>query len=92
MSLLRFIPLCFFCVWLLPNMAAQSRLFYADNAGSESFKDIVQLSDGTILIAGTADDLNWIPATYVSIKLIFLYLSIVVLYVAFGIQLVQNLV
>ncbi|MEM6273548.1 MAG: hypothetical protein AAF998_29355, partial [Bacteroidota bacterium] len=47
-----------FCpAWL----SAQSRLFYAGSSGAEIFNDVVQLSDGTILIAGAADDLSWLP-------------------------------
>ncbi len=43
------------------SLTAQNSLFYAGNSGNEAFYDIVQLSDGTILIAGSADDLNWLP-------------------------------
>lgn len=34
---------------------------YAGGSGSETFYDVAQLSDGTILVAGYAQDLNWVP-------------------------------
>jgi len=43
------------------NLGAQDRSFYAGNSGNEAFYDVVQLSDGTFIIAGTADDLDWLP-------------------------------
>ncbi|MEO1626571.1 MAG: hypothetical protein AAFV25_15555 [Bacteroidota bacterium] len=43
-------------------LEAQNRSFYAGNSGSEAFYDVVQLSNGTFLIAGTADNLDWLPA------------------------------
>ncbi len=39
---------------------AQESAFYVGNAGKEVFNDVVQLSDGTILIAGAADDMEWL--------------------------------
>lgn len=43
------------------DLQSQSRLFYVGNNGNEVFHDVVQLSDGTILISGAADHLDWIP-------------------------------
>jgi hypothetical protein len=34
----------------------------AGNSGTEEFKDALELSDGTILIVGTAENLDWIAA------------------------------
>ena len=57
-------PITFLVCFLmaLNVMTAQNRLFYVGNSGVEIFNDVVQLSDGTVLIAGAADDLNWLPA------------------------------
>lgn len=38
-----------------------NKLFYAGNDGAEVFNDVVQLSNGDILVAGTADNLAWLP-------------------------------
>ncbi len=44
-------------------LQAQSPIVtYAGNGGKEVFYDVVQISDGSILVAGAADDLTWIPA------------------------------
>ena len=43
------------------NLGAQNRSFYVGNSGNEAFYDVVQLSDGTFIISGTADDLDWLP-------------------------------
>jgi hypothetical protein len=42
--------------------ASNDRVFYAGNSGRERFYGVYPLSDGTVLVAGTADDLNWVPA------------------------------
>ena len=42
---------------------AQNRVFYAGNAGREVFRDVHRLSDGSLLVAGQADSLDWIPAS-----------------------------
>ncbi|MEM1214217.1 MAG: T9SS type A sorting domain-containing protein [Bacteroidota bacterium] len=42
-------------------LPAQNQVFYAGNAGTETFEDVVQLSDGTFLLAGSADNLDWLP-------------------------------
>ena len=40
---------------------AQSNLVtYAGSTGKESFYDVTQITDGTFLVCGYADDLNWI--------------------------------
>lgn len=40
---------------------ASPRVFYAGGAGAERFNDVLALSDGTYLIAGQADSLDWLP-------------------------------
>ena len=37
------------------------RVFYAGGAGSEQIKSMIELPDRTVLVAGSADDLNWLP-------------------------------
>ena len=39
---------------------AQSLVTYAGGSGNESFNDVIQLSNGHILIIGVADDISWI--------------------------------
>ncbi len=49
---------------LSANIFSQSNIVsYAGNAGKETFYDVLQLSDGTFLVSGYADNLEWIPAT-----------------------------
>ena len=57
--------LCLF----LTSTHAQNKLFYAGNAGAEVFHDVVQLSDGSVLIAGAADGLDWVPPSVPRIDL-----------------------
>lgn len=45
--------LCFFS-------NAQNLVTYAGGSGKESFNDVIQLSNGHMLIIGVADDLSWI--------------------------------
>ncbi len=62
----------FFVVLLVisfASLAAQDRAFYAGNAGDEAFYDVVQLSDGTFIIAGVADDLNWLPGNTPTVEI-----------------------
>jgi hypothetical protein len=44
------------------SISAQNLVTYAGNSGNERFHAIVQLSNGTFLVGGSATDLNWIPA------------------------------
>lgn len=42
-------------------VASSPRVFYAGGAGAERFTDTLALSDGTLLIAGSATSLAWLP-------------------------------
>ncbi len=42
---------------------------YAGGAGNQKFMSVLQLSDGSFLIGGEADNLDWIPATATTIAL-----------------------
>jgi hypothetical protein len=41
--------------------AQNNLLTYAGGAGNERFNDVMQLSDGRVLVVGVADDLSWVP-------------------------------
>jgi hypothetical protein len=43
-------------------LAANDIVTYAGGAGSQRFKAVHELSDGTFLVGGSADDLSWLPA------------------------------
>lgn len=51
------------CIGLLNFylLQAQAIVTYAGNEGDEVFYDVMQLSNGTFLVAGSATNLNWIP-------------------------------
>ena len=38
---------------------------YAGNAGKETFYDVMQISDGTFIVSGYADNLDGIPSNVV---------------------------
>ncbi len=45
------------------NLVAQTNIVvYAGNFGKETFYDVTQISDGTFLVCGYADNLDWIPS------------------------------
>jgi hypothetical protein len=52
----------FLCPKLGFSQSSQNLVAYAGGTGRETFFDIAQLSDSTFLVAGEADDLNWISA------------------------------
>lgn len=47
-------------IFLSPT-SAQNILTYAGNSGRERFNDVVELSNGKVLVAGQADNLSWLP-------------------------------
>lgn len=52
-----------FLLWTLsiPVLAQNHTVYLAGGSGNESFNDVIQLSNGQFLVAGTADDLQWLP-------------------------------
>jgi hypothetical protein len=48
---------------VLSPVQAQNLVTYAGSVNKERFNDVHVLSDGTILVAGAANDLDWISAT-----------------------------
>lgn len=54
--------LIFLLLFGVPSgVMGQNQSFYIGDDGSEAVYDVVQLSDGTFLLAGVADNLDWIP-------------------------------
>ncbi len=52
------------------NIQAQTNLaMYAGNGGKETFYDVMQITDGTFLVCGYADNLNWIDNSVPKIQL-----------------------
>jgi Secretion system C-terminal sorting domain len=43
-------------------LSAQNLVTYAGGSGKERFHSVIQLSNGNVLVSGSATDLNWIPA------------------------------
>lgn len=53
----------FFVMFSCKSLLSQHNIVtYAGNAGKETFYDVTQITDGTFLICGYADNLDWIPA------------------------------
>ena len=58
----------FNCLWLLlllgcqPLFAQNHLATYAGGSGKETFNDVIQLSNGHILVIGVADNLDWLAA------------------------------
>ncbi|MBL7719852.1 MAG: T9SS type A sorting domain-containing protein [Flavipsychrobacter sp.] len=60
-----------FALLLCANVAyGQANLVtYAGNAGKETFYDVMQITDGTFLVCGYADNLNWLSNAIPKIQL-----------------------
>ena len=63
MKLLNHLGGLLMCFSALSLSAQNSRLFLAGGAANEKFNTIFQLSDSTLLVAGEAENFNWIPAS-----------------------------
>ena len=57
---LRILNVLTFCL-LAFSIHSQNLVTYAGGSGKERFNAVMQLSNGTVLVAGGAEDLNWIP-------------------------------
>ncbi len=55
--------LLFFFIFSARLQAQTNVVTYAGNAGKETFYDVMEISNGTFLVCGYADNLNWIPST-----------------------------
>ena len=56
--------MCCGLLWFMTShqpLAAQNLVFYLDADDSTRFHDALRLSDGTLLLAGQAADLGWLP-------------------------------
>jgi PKD repeat protein len=60
-----------FLLLLCASVKAQMRnlVTYAGNSGNERFYSVIQLSDSTYLVSGTADNLKWLPAGTTTISM-----------------------
>lgn len=61
--------LLFFLLFALRSSAQTDIVTYAGNNGKETFYDVTQITDGSFLVCGYADDLNWINAGVQRIQL-----------------------
>lgn len=57
------ILLCIVFSFTVATVGAQNLVTYAGSAGRDRFTDVVQLSDGTFLLRGGAEDLSWVSIT-----------------------------
>lgn len=58
-------------VWINTCFAQVNIVSYAGNSGKETFYDVTELSDGTFLVCGYAEDLNWISPSVPRIQLTY---------------------
>lgn len=58
-----------FLLLLTINAGAQNLVTYAGNSGKETFYDVLELSDGTFLVCGYAENLDWIDPTVTKVEL-----------------------
>jgi PKD repeat protein len=66
---MRFLATVFFMLGFVCLASAQNLVTYAGNSGDERFYSVVQLSDSSYLVAGTADNLNWLPSGTSSVSM-----------------------
>ena len=60
---MKIVFIVYLLIFSLNTTLAQSDLVtYAGNNGKECFYDVMQISDGTFLVCGYADDLDWIDS------------------------------
>lgn len=53
---------CIFVFLLTWHATAQQNMVtYAGSSGKETFYDVMQITDGTFIVCGFSEDLNWIP-------------------------------
>ena len=59
---MKSITYCLFVILSIGSIAQQNIVTYAGNSSKETFYDVVQLSDGTFLVTGYCENLDWIEA------------------------------
>jgi len=70
MKIIKQLSLNLLFILVALNVGAQTNIVtYAGNGGKETFYDVMQVTDGTFLVCGYADDLNWINPGIPSIQL-----------------------
>lgn len=61
-----------YLIFFITELKAQTNIVtYAGNAGKETFYDVTEISNGTFLVCGYADNLNWIDASVPKTQLSF---------------------
>jgi hypothetical protein len=61
-----------FSILLLHCATAQTNLVtYAGNSGKETFYDVLQITDGTFLVGGYADNLDWVSSQAPRVELTY---------------------
>ncbi|MEI7802940.1 MAG: hypothetical protein WCI97_09870, partial [Bacteroidota bacterium] len=66
---MRILTLIIF-LFAFQTVSAQTNIVtYAGNNGKETFYDVLQITDGTFLVCGYADNLDWINASVQNIEL-----------------------
>jgi hypothetical protein len=70
LKLLRLISPILCCITLQLN-AQTNIVTYAGNGGKECFYDVMQITDGSFLVCGYADNLSWVPASATNIILTY---------------------
>ena len=65
--ILTFIFTLQFCIVVKAQLS--NMVTYAGDSGKETFYDVVQISNGTFLVAGYADNLNWIENSVPQVSL-----------------------
>jgi Secretion system C-terminal sorting domain len=55
----------------IPTFSQNNIVSYAGNSGKETFYDVMQITDGTFIVTGYADNLDWIPTNVTKTQLTY---------------------
>ncbi|MEY4141585.1 MAG: hypothetical protein RL110_957 [Bacteroidota bacterium] len=69
LNIMRAFLLVLFSIMVFHSFSQQNVLSYAGNSGKECFYDVTQLTDGTFLVCGYAENLDWIDPQVPKIQL-----------------------
>lgn len=67
----QIIAVCILLLALSQIFAQNNIVTYAGSSGKETFYDVLQITDGTFLVAGYAEDLEWVGADVPQIQLTY---------------------
>jgi hypothetical protein len=60
----------FLSLAFIPSIFGQENILtYAGNGGKECFYDVTQLNDGTVLVCGYAENLDWVPPQTTTVQI-----------------------